>query len=37
MRRAYPDLQDDEDAIRESTKEGFSGNGDSNRGIGDQS
>ncbi len=36
MRRAYPELQDDEEAIREATKEGFSGTGDSDRGIGYQ-
>lgn len=36
MRRAFPDLQDDGDAIRVATREGKSGTGDPQRGIGYQ-
>jgi hypothetical protein len=36
MRRAFPALRDDGDAIREATKEGISGTGDPLRGIGYQ-
>lgn len=36
LRRAIPDLGDDESAIREATKEGVSGTGDAMRGLGYQ-
>lgn len=36
MRRAFPDLSSDEDAIREATKEGITATGDPHRGIGYQ-
>lgn len=36
MRHAYPHLQDDGEAVREATKEGVSGTGDADRGIGYQ-
>jgi hypothetical protein len=36
MRRTFPDLQDDGEAIREATKEGVSGTGDPLRGVGYQ-
>jgi hypothetical protein len=36
MRKAFPHLTDDGDAIREATKEGLSGTGDPQRGVGYQ-
>jgi hypothetical protein len=36
IRRVHPELSDDGDAIREATKEGVTGTGDSQRGIGYQ-